>query len=120
MSAQSFETDQEGYVKLVAVEEVPPGEMVQVELVFDGLPMEVALANTEGEIFAFKDICPHMNYPLSIGWLRGTNLECRGHSWKFNIRTGKAISPPIRKTLDRYAVKVVDGTIWVKLDSPIQ
>lgn len=113
--AGELEIDTEGYVKLVAVEELQPGEMLQVSLFWDGVEEEVALANTGGQIYAFKDICPHMNYPLSIGTLRGTKLECRGHGWFFDIRTGKAINPPIRKTLDRYPVKIVDEAIWVNL-----
>lgn len=115
MSAE-LEIDTEGFIKLVELEQVPAGEMIQVQLVLDGIDYEVALANTEGEIFAFKDICPHMNFPLSIGYLYGTRLECRGHGWKFDLKSGKAISPPIRKTLDRYPIKIIKGIIWVKLE----
>jgi nitrite reductase/ring-hydroxylating ferredoxin subunit len=111
-----LDIDFEGYVKLTEVEQVSLGEMIQVNLVWKGLEEEIALANTGDQIYAFRDICPHMNYPLSIGTLQGTRLECRGHGWLFELKDGKAIMPPIRKTLDRYQVKVVDGAIWVKLD----
>jgi len=110
------EVDSEGYVKLVAVEEVPPGEMVQVTLDWQGEEQEIALANAEGQIYAFKDICPHMNYPLSIGLLHGSKLECRGHSWRFDLVSGRTLSPPIRKTLNKYPIKLIDGIIWARLD----
>ncbi len=113
--AVELSIDTNGYVKLTEVKEVPPGEMVQVSLEWQGEELEIALANTGSEIYAFKDICPHMNYPLSIGTLNGTRLECRGHGWRFDLSSGKAISPPIRKMLERYEVKVVDEAIWVKL-----
>ncbi len=119
MSAR-LEVDEEGFVKLAALHDLPPGEMIGVSLVWEGVEEDVALANTDGHIYAFKDICPHMNYPLSIGSLHGTKLECRGHSWLFDIRTGKAINPPIRKTLDRYPVKIVHGAIWVNLATPLK
>jgi len=113
--ATELEIDTEGYVKLAELEQVPPGEMVQVTLEWQGQEEDIALAHTETQIYAFRDLCPHMNYPLSIGTLCGTQLECRGHNWLFDLQNGKAITPPIRKTLDRYPVKIVNGAIWVKL-----
>ncbi len=114
---EGLEIDNEGYIKLVEINQLEEGEMVQVTLTWQGAELEVCLAYTEGQIYAFRDICPHMSYPLSIGTLKGTRLECRGHGWRFDLKSGKAISPPIRKTLEQYQIKILAGMIWVKLES---
>ncbi len=115
MLSAELEVDSEGFIKLVQAGEIAPGEMVQVTFDWQGENREVALANTEGEIYAFRDVCPHAYFPLSIGHLKGTKLECRGHNWQFDLKSGKTLYPPIRKTLEKYEVKIINGTIWIKL-----
>ena len=112
-----MQVDDKGFTRLVAASEVPPGEMVQVA--FEDDFMEVAVANVEGTFYAFRDVCPHMMFPLSVGYLEGKNLICAGHAWKFNVPSGRAISPPIRKGLTLYEVDLREGEVWAKI-TPLQ
>ncbi len=115
--SEKVEINIDGYVKLVPADQIQEGEMVQVTLPWQGEELEVGLAFSGGQFYAFRDICPHMYYPLSIGTLRGVRLECRGHGWSFDLKSGRAINPPIRKSLDLYPVKIIEGTIWIKLEN---
>lgn len=108
-----MELDERGYTRLCTLEDVQPGEMVQV--VFEEDETEVAVANVGGTIYAFRDVCPHMMFPLSIGNIEGHVLECAGHGWQFNLQTGKAINVPIRRGLTLYEVEVRDTEIWAKV-----
>lgn len=108
-----MEVDETGFTRLVAVDEVAVGQMVQIA--FEDDFMEVAVANVDGTFYAFRDVCPHMMFPLSVGQVEGSTLECAGHGWRFNIKTGKAIYPPIRKGLTLYEVEIRAGEVWAKI-----
>jgi nitrite reductase/ring-hydroxylating ferredoxin subunit len=42
-------------------------------------------------------------------------IECPMHQGIFNIKSGKAISPPACNDLQTYPVKVEDGKIYIQL-----
>lgn len=107
--------DENGFTRLAALSEVAPGEMVQV--VFEEDQTEVAVANVDGKIYAFRDVCPHMLFPLSVGRIEGEILECAGHGWRFSLKSGKTLYPPVRKGLILYDVQVRDDEIWAKVTS---
>ncbi|HEX2913806.1 MAG TPA: Rieske (2Fe-2S) protein [Chloroflexia bacterium] len=112
----THDKDEAGFYRLARLEEVPEGEMLQVPMEDEGTAIEVALTKIEGKIYAFRDICPHMAFPLSIGIIRGKTLECVGHGWEFNLDTGKAIYPPVRKNMVLYQTRIEGDDIWVKVD----
>jgi nitrite reductase/ring-hydroxylating ferredoxin subunit len=56
-----------------------------------------------------------MLFPLSVGRLKGDTLECAGHGWRFSLKSGKAIFPPIRQGLTFYEVEIRQGEIWAKV-----
>ncbi|TMB95215.1 MAG: non-heme iron oxygenase ferredoxin subunit [Chloroflexi bacterium] len=92
------------FVKVASVRDVPPGEMKIVEL--DG--EEIAVANVNGEFFAFNNTCTHRGGPLGEGLLMGDTVECPFHGGQFNVRTGEVISPPPEEPVQSYPVQV-DG-----------
>jgi nitrite reductase/ring-hydroxylating ferredoxin subunit len=94
--------------------ELPPGAMRYVEV--DGLP--IALANVEGNVYAFGDSCRHQGGPLSSGALIGTTVTCPWHGWTYDVRTGKSIVPPIGLRVPTYPVSIVDGTIVIAVNWP--
>jgi nitrite reductase/ring-hydroxylating ferredoxin subunit len=89
--------------------EVAPGEM---KCVFAG-ETRILLANVDGKFCAVSDICSHAFASLSEGFLDGGVVECPLHGAKFDIATGKALSPPADKDLKTYEVTIVDGRIIV-------
>ncbi len=112
--AEKIEIDSEGFRKLARLRDVPSGKMIQVLLDYE--EWEVAIANIHGKIYAFRDVCPHSAFPLSVGHVTGScEIICAAHHWKFDLDSGKAVSPPIRKGLELYPVRVQYGDIWVKV-----
>lgn len=69
---------------------------------------EVALINVEGEVFAVDGNCPHQGGPLARGELDGDVVTCPWHAWRWNVRTGRAVWPPVDWRVPRYQTRV-DG-----------
>ncbi len=67
-----------------------------------------------GEVRAYEDRCPHAGARLSEGELRGATLRCAAHLWEFDARTGSGVNPR-SCALRRYAARVVDGVVMVRL-----
>ena len=113
----SHEKDDAGFYKLARREQVIEGEMLQVVLEAEGTIVDVALTEAEGQLYAFRDVCPHSAFPLSVGYIEGTKLECVGHGWVFDLKTGKALYPPVPKRMVFYELRQDDeDDIWVKVD----
>ena len=53
---------------------------------------------------------------LEEGLVTDDEIECPMHQGIFNIKTGKAISPPACEDLKTYQVKVENGKIYLKLN----
>lgn len=62
----------------------------------------------DGEVVAYKNRCPHQEWPLSDGDLDERKLTCANHLWEFDVTTGKGINPA-NCSLVGYQVKV-DGS----------
>jgi len=80
-------------------------------------PLQVEHADTKlvvvranGGVFAFHDRCPHAFWPLSLGTLRDTVLECPGHGWEFDVESGQCLTAP-GYCLSRVAATVTSDTV---------
>ena len=69
---------------------------------------EIALYNLGGEIYATDDICSHAFASLAEGFIENGKIECPLHGGCFDIKTGKALTPPVTDDLKTYEVKI-DG-----------
>ena len=75
----------------------------------------VLLVNVDGEVFAYKNRCPHQEWALDDGDLEDNKLTCAQHLWEFDVCTGKGINPSSSE-LVRYECQVSDdGAISVSL-----
>ena len=92
------------FVRVASVGEVPPGEMMIVEVGGE----EIAIANIGGEFVAFQNECTHRGGPLGEGLLIGDAVECPFHGGQFNVRTGEVVSAPPTEPIKTYPVQV-DG-----------
>ena len=63
------------------------------------------------------DICSHAYASMSDGYIEGECIECPLHGAQFNIKTGKAETPPATVDLITYEVKVDGEDILVGLSS---
>jgi len=79
--------------------------------------LAVAVYRAKGEFYATQDLCTHERAYLSDGVLIDCVVECPFHQGRFDVRTGKALSPPVVVPLKTYPLKLVDGKIYVNVSS---
>jgi phenylpropionate dioxygenase-like ring-hydroxylating dioxygenase large terminal subunit len=84
-----------------------------------GLPL-VLFRDGAGRAGALEDRCPHRNAPLTAGRVRGGELECAYHGWRFDTAgrcvavPGLATPPEARATRAlAFACAEQDGYVWV-------
>ena len=65
--------------------------------------------------YATDGVCTHENVHLEEGLVIDDEIECPMHQGIFNIKTGKAISPPACDDLKTYQVKVENSKIYINL-----
>ena len=73
----------------------------------------VAVANVDGQFYAFADVCTHDGGPLAEGELDGCVIECPRHGARFDITTGAVLSMPAVVDLPVYDLKIEGGEIKV-------
>jgi len=92
------------YVTVGKTSDVAPGA-VRV-FVVEG--QDVAVANVDGQFYAFADVCTHDGGPLAEGELDGCAIECPRHGARFDIATGQVLSMPAVVPIPVYDLKT-DG-----------
>ena len=66
----------------------------------------VALARSEGGVYAILDVCSHADVALSEGDVDDCSIECWLHGSRFDLRTGEALSLPATSPVPVFAVEV--------------
>ncbi len=100
------------------VEELKPG---QAKLV-DADDIYIAVYNIDGEYYALEDTCTHDNVPILACGLEaeelidGDQLVCPRHGARFDIKTGKALTPPAFEDISTFPVRIENGVIQVRDD----
>ena len=98
----------EGWIAACTIDELPPGEVLRVDL-----DRPIAVYNVEGEFYATDDTCTHEVSSLADGYVDDDVVECAFHFAKFCIRTGKALSYPATEPLAVYRVQVMADKVYV-------
>jgi nitrite reductase (NADH) small subunit len=76
--------------------------------------MDVAVfRNSQDEVFALLDRCPHKGGPLSQGIVFGTQVACPLHNWSIGLCDGQA-SLPDEGCTPKFSVKLEDGAVYLK------
>ncbi len=83
-----------------------------------GTPVVVFRSSTG--VAALVDRCPHRNVPLSLGRVRGANIQCAYHGWEFD-REGECRAIPglmgeVRaheRRATSHACREAQGFVWV-------
>jgi len=99
------------YVRIADTQEIPKNKMQ----VFKVEGHEILVVNVEGKLYAVSNRCPHMNYPLYLGSLNGKIITCGFHYAKFDITTGKALSPPAHEPLKTFKIEIKNSAVLVEL-----
>jgi 3-phenylpropionate/trans-cinnamate dioxygenase ferredoxin subunit len=100
-----------GWLEVARVDELPSGERLFFEV--DGQP--IVLLNIGGIFFAIGDTCTHDNGPLGDGEVIGTTIACPRHGARFDLLTGKVLSPPAAEDVPSYPVKVEEQRIFISI-----
>lgn len=72
--------------------------------------------NSDDEVFALGDSCPHKGGPLSEGMISGKTVTCPLHNWKIQLDTGEAVAPDEGCT-NTYPIKIKEDIIFLQLGS---
>jgi nitrite reductase (NADH) small subunit len=91
----------------------------------------VAVTQWQGEVFAVRDVCPHMTSSYERGLVRGLvkvtsdgdlalnendpQLRCPWHGWEFSLRTGQCLVDP-KLRVRAYEAFVEDGDVYVLVE----
>lgn len=97
------------FVTVGSADEVPDGEMRMFQVGGE----DVAVANVDGEHFAFGDTCTHRQCSLSEGDLEDTSVVCPCHGSTFDIKTGEVLSPPATEPIPVFEVRVEGNELQV-------
>lgn len=68
--------------------------------------------NSENQVFALLDRCPHKGGPLSQGIVFGTSVACPLHNWTIGLCDGQA-SAPDEGCTPNFSVKLDDGQVFL-------
>ncbi|MBI0580719.1 Rieske (2Fe-2S) protein [Neobacillus cucumis] len=109
-------------IVVCSAEELQPGQ--RKIAVVDGV--EIAMLNVDGQLYAFRNRCPHQGVEMIYGSVGGTMLpsdpgeynygcdnqiiSCPLHGWEFDMKTGKSLSSP-KYSVGNYEIKEKDGSI---------
>ena len=103
---------EEGWVKAANRSDLGAGDVLGV--VIQG--REIALYDLDGSLHATDDVCTHAYAKLSDGWLDKGEIECPLHAGRFDVKTGKALCPPVTDDIKTYPVRTVGDEIQIKLE----
>ena len=73
------------------------------------------VCNVDDQFYTVDDFCTHEDAPLSLGCLKGHDVECSLHGGRFNVITGEATVEPAEIALQTYPTQIIDGQIIIEL-----
>jgi nitrite reductase/ring-hydroxylating ferredoxin subunit len=92
-------------------DDVPEGEMRQYQVGGE----DVAVANVDGELHAFSDVCTHRQCSLAEGDLDGTTVTCACHGSEFDVTTGDVLGGPAVEPVQTFQVTVEGDDLKIGL-----
>jgi nitrite reductase/ring-hydroxylating ferredoxin subunit len=75
----------------------------------------ICVFESDGQLFALDDRCPHMGFPLHRGTVESGLLTCHWHNARFDLASGGTLDP-WADDVRAYPVEVADGTITVVVE----
>ncbi len=99
------------FTKVAKSGDVDEGEVAAFEV--GG--QRVAVANVEGSLYAFGEICTHARCSLAEGELEGKTVTCPCHGSQFDVTTGAVLNPPATEPVPVFPLRVQDDELQVEL-----
>jgi nitrite reductase/ring-hydroxylating ferredoxin subunit len=76
----------------------------------------LALVRTADGVFALDNACPHEGYALTQGEVKGGELTCAWHNWKFRLADGRCVLG--EEDVRSYPVTIAGGEVLVDVTDP--
>ena len=99
------------WVEVGSVDEIP---VLGARVVKNGDQDIAVFRNSNDEVFAVNDECPHKKGQLSQGIVHDKSVTCPLHNWRIDLTTGEAMGLDEGCT-GHYASKIEDGKIFIDL-----
>jgi 3-phenylpropionate/trans-cinnamate dioxygenase ferredoxin subunit len=79
----------------------------------------VAVFNVAGEFYAIEDRCSHADAPMADGYVHTRELcvACPWHGAEFDLKTGKALTPPACQDITAFATSVVGDEVMIEVEA---
>ena len=100
-----------GWSRACRVEDIP---VLGARVVKSGHGNIAVFRNSEDEVFALRDECPHRGGPLSQGIVHGRKVACPLHGWNIQLEDGCAVAPD-QGCAQSFAVRVTDGEVFLQV-----
>ncbi|TVS86175.1 Rieske 2Fe-2S domain-containing protein [Mycobacterium helveticum] len=99
------------WVEVPEAQDLWEGDLVDAEV--DGEQVLI-VHHLDGSFAAYQGLCPHQEVLLADGkWdEESATLECSGHAWQFDMRSGEGINPAGCR-LYQFPVEVTDGIVRI-------
>ena len=101
--------------KWVEAADVSEFEKTDRKVVDLGGDRQVGLFKLEDGFYAIDAWCSHQKALMVIGEITDHELMCPLHGARFDLRTGRHLSLPAVKPVNRYDVKVEGTKIYLKV-----
>ena len=98
------------FIKCAEVAEMPEEGVIAVNVA----GQSIALAKSNGKIFAVDNRCPHMGYPLNRGSVQYGILISHWHHAMFDLASGCTFHP-FADDVQAYPIDVRDGSVYVNV-----
>tara|TARA_B100000941_G_C28450636_1_gene524880 strand:+ start:205 stop:519 length:315 start_codon:yes stop_codon:yes gene_type:complete len=99
--------------KLVCkVEDIEMEDLIR----FDYEDKTFCVYRLEDGFYATDGICTHEDVHLEEGLVMDSEIECPMHQGIFDIKSGKAVSPPACDDLKTYPVKVENEEVYININ----
>jgi nitrite reductase/ring-hydroxylating ferredoxin subunit len=83
---------------------------------FELASRKLLLCNAGGRPYVVENSCPHVRVSLEGGAIEGTVFECPHHGGRFDLRDGRPVRMPIRRSVATFPVRfAADGGLEVGL-----
>ncbi len=116
MSANAQGLTETNGERACGLDELPEVGAIQVVIAGE---MIAVVRDENGDVHAISDMCTHATVPLSEGEVEDCTIECWLHGSRFDLRTGKPLSPPAVRPVPVYPLTVDGERVLVDVDTPL-
>ena len=103
------------FIRVCRLDELPAVGAAKADL--DGRIVSIVRAE-DGSVHCIDDECTHGRVSLSEGEVSGCAIECWLHGSRFDLRTGRPLSPPATEPVVVHTVKIEGDEVHVALTRP--